>query len=94
MQKPLILLIGLAALAGPAAAREITVPIAGRDDAAVKADIRHAAEAVCRESSDGSILATLSERACTRRVIAKTEADLARARLANARAAAQYAAAK
>lgn len=94
MNRTLILLIGLAALASPAAAGDIAVPILGRDDAAVKADIRKAAQKVCRDVTNGSIMSVWTERPCIKQVVAKAEADLTQARLANAQANARYAAAK
>lgn len=105
MYRILIIFAGLATFAGPAAAgdlaapvtgsdgeRNIAVPIIGRDDAAVKADIRKAAAEVCRPVLYSNIMATMNERGCIRRAIAKAESDLTQARIANAQAAARYAA--
>lgn len=90
----LIVLAGVAAVAGSAPAREIAVPIVGRDDAAVKADIRKAAAEVCRTAFDVNIMATMDENRCRYRIIAKTEAKLAEARATNARVLAQNTPAK
>lgn len=96
MNRMLILVAGLAVLAGPAAARDIAIPIIGRDDEAVKRDLRKAAQEVCREAAYSNIMAVMTEHNCIKRVVAKGETDLAQARFVNAQAAAnaRYAAAK
>lgn len=94
MSSVLIVLAGVAAFAGPAEVREVRVPIVGRDDAAVKADIRKAAAEVCRTAFDVNIMAAVDENRCRYRIIAKTEAKLAEARAANAQVLAQNAPAK
>lgn len=88
MIRALIVLAGVVAIAGPAAARDVSVPIIGRDDAAVKADIRKAAVRVCQDAqaaAAASIMTVMDEYGCRRRVVAKAEAKLIEARATNAR---------
>lgn len=96
MNRILILFAGLAVLAGPASARDIAVPIIGRDDAAVKQDIRKAAREVCRDALYDGVILAMSGYRCVSRLIAKGDSDLAKARIVNAQvaASARYAAAK
>ena len=94
MFRPFILIAGFVAIAGSAAAEDVTVKVAGRDQAAIDRDIKKAALKVCRHHYSGSILALNSERACAHRVIAKTHAKLETARAALPKVPAEYATTK
>ena len=94
MIRTLILIASVTSIAGSALAADITVKVAGRDEAAVKADIRKAALKVCREVYAGSIMAIPSERACIRQVVIQTHRKLELARASQPPALDQYAAAK
>lgn len=55
MTRALSALVLIAALAGPAAAQEVRVSVAGKDAAAVRTDIRRAVEQVCKTADrDGA----------------------------------------
>jgi hypothetical protein len=51
MKKSITLLVAAVALAGPAAAQSVKVSLAGKDPAAIRTDIAHAARVVCREAT-------------------------------------------
>jgi hypothetical protein len=95
MVRALILAAGILAIAGSAAADAyVVVKIAGRDEAAIEADIKKAALKVCAMEYSGSMTATLSERNCARRVIARSHVRLEQARADQAKPPAQLAIAK
>jgi hypothetical protein len=96
MVRALILAAGILAIAGSAAAADayVVVKIAGRDEAAIEADIKKAALKVCAMEYSGSMTATLSERNCARRVIARSHVRLEQARADQAKPPAQLAIAK
>lgn len=84
MTHVLIILASAVAMVGAPPPSEVSIPIVGRDDAAVKADIRKAAAEVCRDALSSGILGAMEEHRCQRRVIAQAEAKLAKLRAANA----------
>jgi hypothetical protein len=85
MIRTLTILSAIAAVAGPAAARDITVNIVGKSDEAVRAEILQAAKTVCRDELQGSLALSMYT-VCVAGVSADAMADLEKARAGYAKA--------
>ena len=89
MTRTLLSALTLAALlAGPAAAQDIRVPVAGKDDAAARAEIRRAASVVCRAADrDGAFQGAYRLQNCLMDAQSRAVFELKAYRLAAARSA-------
>jgi hypothetical protein len=77
MTKPLITLIALVALAGPASAADsVRISLAGKTPQTIRADIAHAAQTVCAQSYGSAAFGRYRTSACVRDTVQATEADL------------------
>lgn len=65
--------LAAAALAGPAAAFELRVPVAGKSPAELKADIRVAARMVCNKETRGETFRAQAMTACVADTLAATQ---------------------
>lgn len=77
MLRTLSLIAVLAASAAPAAASEIRIKTAGKDLAALKSEIKSAAERVCRRENAGSLFGIHMQAACVDRAVATAMSKVA-----------------